>query len=145
AALLARLSRSKLVARMNERAKPLLAWKAGKKPKLDVTLPGAPDRAAERDGIEPKPQQGRVGQKQVWLWQTLAAVPPSTWSKRWGAGPEEIVAVLRKHEFENVLVAAWAQAAVRHRDAAWAEAIVATEAATVLEYAGEEVAGELQA
>ena len=144
AALLARLPDSRLVARMTERAAPLLAWKAGKKPKLGVTLPAAPDKAGERDGLEPKPQQGRVGQKQAWLWQILACVPPSTWSKQWRATPGEVVAALRKHEFENVLVAGWAQAAARHNDAAWAEALIVTEAATLLEFAGEAVGAELR-
>jgi hypothetical protein len=52
---------------------------------------------------------------------------------------------VRKSDFEAVLVPAWALAAARHADAAWAEAILATELATVLEHAGEQVVAELLA
>ena len=143
--LLARLPTSQLVRRMIDRATPLLAWKPGKKPAIEVTLPSAYPKDAERDGVEQKPTHARVGQKQWWLWQIVASVPPATWSKRWGAKPAEIVAAVRKNEFENVLVAAWAQAAARLGDAAWAEAIVSTEVATVLEWAGEQVLAQLLA
>jgi hypothetical protein len=145
AGLLARLPRSELVRRMTERAQPLLAWKAGKKPKVEVTLPPPPDKAAERDGIEPKPTGTRFGQKQWGLWQILSAVPPSTWSKQWGAKPAEVIEAVRKNEFENVLVTAWARAAARHGDAAWAEAVVATELATVMDWDGFPLAAQLQA
>jgi hypothetical protein len=145
AGLLARLPRSQLVRRMTERAAPLLTWKAGKKPKVEVTLPPPPDKAAERDGIEAKPSGTRFGQKQWGLWQVLSAVPPSTWSKQWEARPAEILEAVRKNEFEKVLVTAWARAAARHGDAAWAEAIVATELATVMDWDGFPLAAELQA
>jgi hypothetical protein len=141
--LLCRLPSSQLVARMTARAAPLLAWKPGKKPKVEVKLPPAPDKPAERDGVEPKSRNPRLGQKQWWLSQLVAAVPPGAWLKSWGATPAEIVEGVRKNEFETVLVSAWAQAAARHVDPAWAEALLATEAATVLEWAGEEVLAEL--
>jgi hypothetical protein len=144
AQLLTRLSGSQLVRRMAQRAQAVLAWKAGKKPKVEVTLPPTPDKAAERDGVEPKPAQTRFGQKQWWLWQIVSAVPPSTWSRRWGAKPAEILDAVRKSDFANVLVTGWARAAVRHGDAAWAEAIVSTELATVMEWDGFPLAAELQ-
>jgi hypothetical protein len=143
--LLCRLPSSQLVRRMTQRATPLLAWKAGKKPKIEVTLPSAPDKAAERDGIDPKARGPRLGQKQSWLWQIVASVPPSAWTRAWGAKPAEIVETVRKSEFETVLVGAWALATARNEDPAWAEALLATEAATVSEYAGDEaLAGLLQ-
>lgn len=145
AGLLARLSGSRFVRRMTDRAVPLLAWKAGKKPRVEVTLPATPDKAAERDGVEAKSTDPRIGQKQWWLRQIVSAVPPATWAKRWGAAPAEIVAAVRKSEFEAVLVTAWAQAAARNSDMAWAEAILATETTTVMEHAGEQVVAELQA
>ena len=141
--LLARLPSSALVARMVERARPLLEWKPGKKPKLEVTLPKPPDKAAERDGIEAKPRNARFGQKQGWLWQVLSAVPPADWSRQWGAKPADVVAALRKHEFETVLVGAWAHAAARYGDAEWAEALVAAEASGVQAWGGEQVLRDL--
>ena len=144
AGLLARLPSSQLVRRMTDRAVPLLAWKPGKKPKVEVTLPKALEKDAERDGVEPKPQHGRVGQKQWWLWQFIASVPPATWSNQWGVEPREIVEVIRKSEFEHVLLAAWAQAAARHGDAAWAEALIVYHAGAIIEHAGETVAAELR-
>jgi hypothetical protein len=145
AGLLARLSASQFVRRMTERAVPLLAWKPGKKPRVEVTLPAALDKGAGRDGVETKSSDPRTGQKQWWLRQILSAVPPATWAKRWGATPAEIVGAVRKSEFETVLLPAWAQAAARNVDAAWAEAVLSTEMATVLEHAGEQVVAELQA
>ena len=141
---LSRLGNSQLVRRMTERAIPLLEWKAGKKPRVDVTLPPAPDKAAERDGVEAKGSQFRFGQKQGWLWFILSSVPPATWSKRWVAKPAEILEAVRKNEFENVLVSAWAQAAARAGDAAWAEAVVASELMTVMEWGRPDLAAELQ-
>jgi len=137
--LLARLPSSQFVRRMTERATPLLAWKGAKKPKIEVTLPAPPDKAAERDGIETKGRNPRLGQKQSWLLQIVSAVPPSTWTKAWSARPAEIIEAVRKNEYETLLVSAWATAAARHGDAAWAEALLATEMATVHEWAGEEV------
>ena len=145
AGLLARLSGSQFVRRMTARAEPLLAWKAGRKPRVDVTLPAPPDKAAERDGVDAKSPDPRVGQKQWWLRQIVSAVPPATWAKRWGASPADVVAAVRKSEFETVLVSAWAQAAARAADATWAEPILATELATVLEHSGEQVVAELVA
>ena len=142
--LLARLPGSQLVRRMTDRATPLLAWKAGKKPAVQVKLPGPPDKAAERDGIDPRSGDPRVGQKQWWLRQVVSAVPPSTWSKQWRASPAEVLAAVRQSGYEAALVLAWAHAAARHRDAAWAEAILNTDAATVVENAGQQLAAGLQ-
>ena len=87
-----------------------------------MTLPGEPDAAARRDGVEVKHPPGDVGQKQWWLFQLVAAVAPSTWSKAWGKTPEEILAA-SKGEWEDLLLEAWLTAADRCGDAAWAEAL----------------------
>jgi len=128
AALLRRLSGSALVARMTAMAQAALAWKAGrllKKGEIIVAPPKEIDAAAQRDGVELKPQKG-MGERAWWLAQIVAAVPPSTWSTRWGAPPETIIAAALAGDWAHPLTEGWASAAVQHRDAAWAEALLAT-------------------
>lgn len=134
ALLLSGLDGSRLVERMTERA---LAWVAvtrggsgllarvtgGGGPEFAVELPAACDREMARDGVDSRAVAG-LGERGWWLAQVLAAVPPHLWSERAGAPPERCVAALRKHELDRVLLSAWAAAAERHRDAAWAEALI---------------------
>jgi hypothetical protein len=122
AELLSQLPRSALVARMTQRAAALLAWSAGRKPHVEVTLPPEPDKAAQRDGVELKPFQDGIGQKQWWLFQTIAAVPPSHWATAWGQTPQAILAAA-KGEWADLLHEAWLVAADRFRDTDWAEAL----------------------
>jgi hypothetical protein len=138
AQLLSRLSGSRLVGRMTERARGWLAVAPGKAglvarvtgraaPTLDVRLPDACDAAMERDGIVAKPPYG-MGERAWWLLQVVAAVPPQTWSAATGAEPGELLAAAGRGEWRDVLVPAWSAAAVRHADAAWAEALLASPA-----------------
>ena len=138
AQLLARLAGSRLVGRMTERARRWLVVAPGKAglvarvtgkaaPTIEVRLPDACDAAMERDGITAKPPYG-MGERGWWLLQAVAAVPPGTWSAAAGAEPGELLAAAGRGEWRDVLVPAWSAAAVRHADAAWAEALVASPA-----------------
>ncbi|HET7460014.1 MAG TPA: DUF5691 domain-containing protein [Longimicrobium sp.] len=131
AGLLARLAGSRLVARMTERARRWLVITPAKTGllarvtgggavSLEVHLPDACDKAMERDGIGAKPPHG-VGERAWWLAQALAAVPPRTWSDAGGAAPAELIGAARKTEWRDVVVMGWTAAAVRHRDAEWAQ------------------------
>ncbi len=131
AALLRRLPQSRLVARMTERALPLLHLDApeGVLARLRggaavrVELPSELDAAARRDGIDPR-APGATGERAWWLRQMLAAVPPSVWSTRWGVDAAACVAAARPSPDARLLVGAWAQAAVHTGDATWAEALL---------------------
>ena len=128
--LLARLPNSALVRRMTDRATPLLTFtpavagglvRKGVAAVVAVRLPAAFDKGWERDGVTDK-GLGH-GQRQWWLRQLVAAVPPSHWSTAWGVAADAAVGAA-SDDFGDVLVDAWADATVRHPDAAWAAALL---------------------
>lgn len=131
--LLVRLPQSRFVARMTERAAPrlhveqsgLIKRALGGGAAVRVELPDKPDAAMKRDGIESKKEWG-FGERAWMLFQILAAVPPSTWSERWGLDADQCVAAARRSEDARLLVGAWTHAAVRFKDGRWVEAILLT-------------------
>jgi hypothetical protein len=125
--LLARLPESRLSVRVKARVGPSLKLTGGTKPAFDVVLPEACDKAMVRDGIEPKPTPAarNMGERAWWLYQMLGIVPPSTWCALFGSEPEALLAAAsRSSEWHHVLWKGWALAAGRHRDSAWAEALL---------------------
>lgn len=127
--LLARLEASPFVARMTERAAPLLAFKRGgllSRASLEVTLPADPDAAATRDGLDPKAfgQQKTLGEKAVVLVLLLSAVPLRHWTETTGQTPPALLKALEKNEFARAIATGWAWAALRQKDAAWAGALL---------------------
>ncbi len=126
ALLLARLPESRLVQRMTERARKLLAWKSGLlRSSLDVHPPAGLDEAMLRDGLEYKPPTGmKMGEKAWWLAQITGMVPPRNWSAGWNKRPSVIIDLARKHEWEEALLMGWTQAALRSGDEGWLEALV---------------------
>lgn len=132
--LLARLPGSALVARMITRVKPLLRFNPGEAgsllklkkatpPSLEILLPGECDKPMQRDGIEPKPPAG-FGEKIGWVMQMLEIVPLAQWTTEWNVPPAEIVAVSLQGEWKKELFEAWTRAAIRQKDAVWAEALL---------------------
>ena len=122
AELLARLPGSRLVSRMLDRLGPLLTWTPSgllRPDRLHAELPGACDAAMERDGVVAKPPGGS-GERAWWLAQMVAAVPPRVWTQRWKTSPDLMLRAAGRTEWRDLLLSAWARAAVRHRDAAWA-------------------------
>ncbi|HET6547565.1 MAG TPA: DUF5691 domain-containing protein [Solirubrobacter sp.] len=129
AELLAALPRSRYAARMAARAAPLLRVADGR---LVATLPGAPDAAAKRDGLEAR---GRRAER---LTALLAATPLATWT---GATPggdaaaaassadtapataAELVALPVGDDLGDAVHDGWAAAALKQCDAAWARAL----------------------
>lgn len=105
AELLWRLPRSRLAGRMAERARALIG------PDLALRLPAELDPAMVRDGVVAKPPAG-LGQRAWWLRQVVAATPLDHW-------PREAVEL----DVPPLLRQAWATAAVRQRDEAWAAAL----------------------
>ncbi|MCC7447233.1 MAG: hypothetical protein IT324_07440 [Anaerolineae bacterium] len=121
--LLARLPESRLSRRMIARVKPLLTFiTVRKKARIDVTLPDTCDSTMIRDGIDPKMHKG-MGEKAWWLYQMMSVVPPSFWSAEWHTSSAQIVDAARRGGWTKVLWEAFTQAAQRHHDSEWAEAI----------------------
>jgi hypothetical protein len=130
--LLARLPTSRLVARMTGRVQKLFAFTPGQPrsvrklqakqpPTLTVVLPESFDKAMLRDGMIEKPAE-KVGQKQWWLTQMVAAVPPAYWSNRFETSAADLVAALEL-DYADAVVTGWRTAASRHADPSWATAL----------------------
>lgn len=105
AELLWRLPASRLAGRMADRARALVRG-------TEIVLPEEADPSMVRDGVVARPPAG-VGERAWWLEQIVAASPLSAWT----------LDVLDRDP-PPVLRTAWATAAVRQRDTAWASALL---------------------
>ena len=125
AELLARLPQSQLRRRMTERLRLLLALKRGLlgAARIEVVLPEACDAAMARDGVEAKPSLPSLGQKAWWLAEMLSILPPGHWCEIWSKTPGEIIQAAGKNEWKEALLLGWTNAANRHADPDWAEAL----------------------
>ncbi len=133
--LLAQLPDSALIRRLTERVRPLLKFvpaeagsllklKKAKPAAVEITLPAECDKAMQRDGIDPKPVAG-FGEKIGWLIQMLELVPLEVWMSEWNTPPADIIAASLQGEWEKEIFEAWARAAVRQNNTAWAETLFA--------------------
>jgi hypothetical protein len=139
AELLARLPGSSLLARMRERADILLDYSPAPPQRLKTLMrsvfggaeqggtlavrpPDQLDKAAQRDGIVPKPPEG-LGERAWWLTQLLAIVPPAHWERRFAAQPAQLVAAAARDEWSMAVIEGWSRAAVLHRASDWALAL----------------------
>ncbi len=125
--LLVCLADSRLVERQLQRALTYLQWKPGgflRQPRLEISLPESCTPEMRRDGVRPDKTIRSFGPKAEWLYQILAAVPPSTWCRMWNQTPAGLLQVIEQEDWEDVCYEAWIVATLRHQDAAWAEAIL---------------------
>ncbi|HEY3478346.1 MAG TPA: DUF5691 domain-containing protein, partial [Streptomyces sp.] len=121
AELLSALPMSALAGRMAARARSCVSLSPDG---IAVEAPYECDPAMERDGVAPKPPNGR-GERAWWLGQLVEAAPLSTWRSRFGDRTEaEIVALPVLDDWQRDLHSAWCRAAVRQRDAGWARALL---------------------
>ncbi|MFB7472099.1 DUF5691 domain-containing protein [Kitasatospora sp. NPDC056184] len=129
AELLSTLPGSALATRMAERARTAVRLSAHGTHVL-VTPPTACDPAMQRDGIPPKSPTGR-GERAWWFGEVIAAAPLSLWSGHTGLTPERLLTLRVGDAIDETsstwaddLREAWARAAVRQQDAAWARALL---------------------
>ncbi|MFG1808884.1 DUF5691 domain-containing protein [Streptomyces sp. NPDC049040] len=121
AELLSALPESALAARMAARARSCVSLGPDG---ISVEAPYECDAAMERDGVAPRPPNGR-GERAWWLGQLVDAAPLATWPARFGGRtPEQIIALPVLDDWQPDLHAAWCRAAVRQRDTAWARALL---------------------
>ncbi|MGW5350539.1 DUF5691 domain-containing protein [Streptomyces sp. NPDC004031] len=121
AELLSALPGSALAARMAVRARTCVSLGPDG---IVVEAPYECDAAMERDGVAPRPPNGR-GERAWWLGQLVDAAPLAMWPARFGGRtPEQIIALPVLDDWQPDLHAAWCRAAVRQRDAPWARALL---------------------
>jgi hypothetical protein len=120
--LLGRLAGSRLVGRMIERVRPLVRFSGdGSTLAVDITLPDAHTKDMARDGIA-KTRPG-MGERNAWLSQMIPVVPPAHWTTGSGRTPAELLDSALRSEWELVLTWGWTEAAERHCDQDWLEAL----------------------
>ena len=126
---LARLERSAFSKRMRERLAPLISFNPGAKPAkgkksspLEITLPPEPDAAGKRDGLVAKARNG-VGPQAAVLSDLIAATPLAFW-QQFQVPPPALIDAAVAGEYAVPLLDGWQRAAVRQRDADWAEALL---------------------
>jgi hypothetical protein len=133
AGLLARLPDSAFVRRMTDRVRPLLKFapaeagaalklKRAKKASLEVTLPADCDRAMQRDGIEPRAQEG-FGEKAWWLIQMVEFVPLTVWTTEWKVAPVDLFTASQAGDWKKEFMEAWTRATSRQQNSDWAEVL----------------------
>lgn len=128
---LVRLPGSAHAQRMRSRLEPQFAFdgKTGllakfTKRKLTIELPAAPDKAAQRDGIDLKvPAQRKLGERTYWLVQMVALSQPNDWTTRFQCEPAPLIEAVMATEYATELLGAFTEAAARHGDSAWLYAL----------------------
>ena len=127
AELLAHLPDSRLAARLTAAAGSILALKAGA---LNPVFPAAVDDGLLRDGVswpvEPvRPNATRsTADWSRLLIQTVGAIPLAHWETRFRLDPAQIVRAAEASKWPRTLVTAFATAALRQENMAWADALL---------------------
>ncbi len=120
AALLARLPRSRLVARAIARADALIvvSRRVLGGASLSVTLPAECDAAMQRDGFEPRPPAG-TGERAWWLQQLVARVPPAHWTASRGIAAPAMLTLAAKSDVATPLLRGLARATLNFGGDDW--------------------------
>lgn len=126
--LLAKLPNSEFSQRHKQRLNQWIRFEKGgllKKDKIIVELPEAYDKTWLADGIEEKSKvEYRTGIKSWWLMQALSFVSPAYWSELWQLSPDEIFALLEKHEWKALLHFSWIEALKNSPNSTWSKAFL---------------------
>ncbi len=126
--LLTRLPDSRFTRRVTARALAALRLeRRGPRRTLAVTLPGGPDAAAVRDGLDARRPSPSIGAGAWLLTQVIAAAPLTTWTTRFGLSPAEIAALPAEANLGIDVHAGWRLAAVMQGSGEWADALLAAD------------------
>jgi hypothetical protein len=150
---LVRLPHSAHAQRMRSRLEPLVAFenKSGllakfTKRKLMIELPTAPDKAAQRDGIDVKmPAQRKLGERTYWLVQMVELSQPNDWTARFQCDPATLIDAMMATEYAAELLDAFSESAKRHRDPAWLRALCDAWLGAKQDYIGTQAVAQLVA
>jgi hypothetical protein len=92
--------------------------------KLEVRLPDAPDKAAQRDGVELKPPAARkIGERVFWLTQMVAMAPPQYWTEHFDCDAPTFIGAALATDFGPELLNALTDAVARHPNPEWLDAL----------------------
>lgn len=127
--LLSQLPDSAYCERQWQRIAPYMQWVPADggqgEAVLQVSLPPEFDKAWERDGLkETEPLQAN---RSWWLMQLLMRVPPSRWCRQAGVPAAALLPQIEAHEWGGELLHGLIEAALRFRDAEWAELLLLQE------------------
>lgn len=117
---------SAFAARMADRLRKLVTVTGST---ITVRLPTTRDDGMTRDGVPATPARG--GQRTAWLRHIVAAAPLSAWER----SPSDLLEMSVQGCDPGILLEAWAAAAARQRDVAWARALLTTDHLTTPETA----------
>jgi hypothetical protein len=119
AILLALISTSQLVQRMQDLASQLITYDPKKK-RIKVELPATCTTKMKRDGIAPRQIFIKDhGPKANQLAQIIAKIPPQWWEETFHKTPQELFLLAADTEWKNVFVWAWAMAAKNFQSNDW--------------------------
>ncbi len=125
--LLSRLASSRFVSRMAARAQTILALEVGgglrRRRRLSLNLPEELDDSAVRDGIALRARD-RGKRRSDWAAAVLSAAPPSIWCQQWQCSPEMAIRHVTGSHWKELILDAWFQATLQHRDESWAIALL---------------------
>ncbi|MGD0702191.1 MAG: DUF5691 domain-containing protein [Trebonia sp.] len=123
--LLTMLPGSRFGQRATERALAVLRLERhGTRGTLVASVPGDPDAAAVRDGIDARRPSPSIGPGAWLLIQIIAAVPLASWTRLFGLEPSDIVELPVESGRRMDVHAGWRLAAVDQRNSQWAEALL---------------------
>ena len=124
--LLTRLPDSRFTLRVSQRARAALRLeRRGLRLRLAVSLPGDPDAAAVRDGIDARRPSPSIGAGAWLLTQVIAAAPLTSWTTLLRLSPAEIVTRPIDANRGIAVHAGWRLAAVMQGSREWADALLA--------------------
>jgi hypothetical protein len=123
--LLIRLPDSRFAQRVSRRARAALQLeRRGLRHGFAVSLPGDPDAAAVRDGIDARRPSPSIGAGAWLLTQVIAAAPLTSWTTQFGLSPTEIVTLPVAANRRIDVHAGWRLAAVTQGSSEWAAALL---------------------
>lgn len=128
--LLSTLPDSRLVGRLTAVAGSILTLRDGV---VLPSFPGAITEAMVRDGISRPESAGRqTGMRTAadlsrLLIHTVGVIPLEHWQERFNLGPEAIIAAAQAGKWPRTLLTALSTAALRQKDAAWTDALLAAD------------------
>ncbi len=84
---------------------------------LIIDLPTAPDKAAQRDGIDVKvPAHRKLGERTFWLVQMVELSQPIDWTTRFQCDAATLIEAAMATEYANELLDAFGESAKRQGD-----------------------------